>query len=111
MLPTSKKSFFLHGSIRALKGTPVHFNESPTASEKIERGHHFRYLESIQRDSADCFKDVKATVGVAKMRMLDLNNIWKDINTGKRTENKSDKLLGMDIHVLLGRRMDSEKKR
>ena len=61
--------------------------------EKIERVKHFKYLGSIKTDDADCSKDINTRIGMAKKRMVDLNNIWKDKTIGKQLKVKIVKCL------------------
>ena len=72
------------------KGTP---NPIDIAGETIECVDHFKYLGSIKTDSADCSKDVNARIGMAKKRVLELNNIWKDTNIRKELKIKLMKCL------------------
>lgn len=46
--------------------------------EKLEEVTHFKYLGSVKTTNADCSKDINIRIGMAKRRMIDLNNIWKD---------------------------------
>ena len=72
------------------KGTP---NPIDIDGETIECVDHFKYLGSIKTDSADCSKDVNARIGMAKKRVLELNNIWKDTNIRKELKIKLMKCL------------------
>ena len=47
-------------------------------NEEIEEVDDFKYLGSVKTKNADCSKDINIRIGMAKKRMLDLNNIWKD---------------------------------
>lgn len=46
-----------------------------TVLEKVDS---FKYLGSIKTDDGTCLKDVKTRIAMAKQKMLQLNNIWKD---------------------------------
>ena len=37
-----------------------------------------KYLGSIKESDGSCSKDVKTRIAMAKRKMIDLNNIWKD---------------------------------
>ena len=76
--------------MRIGKGTP---NPIDIAGETIECVDYFKYLGSIKTDSADCSKDVNARIGMAKKRVLELNNIWKDTNIRKELKIKLMKCL------------------
>ena len=45
----------------------------------LERVESFKYLVSIKSEDVTCPKDVKARIALAKQKMLQLNNILKDI--------------------------------
>ena len=38
----------------------------------------FKYLGSIKASDGTYTKDVKCRIGIAKQKMVQLNNIWKD---------------------------------
>ena len=40
----------------------------------------FKYLGSIKTEDAYCSTDIRARIGMAKQRMTELNNIWRDEN-------------------------------
>ncbi|GFO49994.1 endonuclease-reverse transcriptase [Plakobranchus ocellatus] len=46
--------------------------------ENIEKVNTFKYLGSLKTDSGDNTNDINARIGMAKKRMQDLVNIWKD---------------------------------
>ena len=46
--------------------------------EEVERVHQFKYLGSIKSSDGTCLQDVKTRIAMAKQKMLQLNNIWKD---------------------------------
>ncbi|GFO42502.1 endonuclease-reverse transcriptase [Plakobranchus ocellatus] len=52
---------------------PISFEE-----ENIEKVNTFKYLGSLKTDSGDNTNDINARIGMAKKRMQDLVNIWKD---------------------------------
>ena len=43
-----------------------------------KRADSFKYLGSIKSSDGTCLKDVKTRIAMAKQKMLQLNNIWKD---------------------------------
>ena len=45
--------------------------------EEVEKVDHFKYLGSIKTEDAYCSKDIRARIGMAKQRMVELTNIWK----------------------------------
>ena len=38
----------------------------------------FKYLGSIKTEDGSCLQDIKARIAMAKQKMIQLNNIWKD---------------------------------
>ena len=44
----------------------------------LENVTDFKYLGSIKASDGTCTKDVKCRIGMAKQKMVHLNNIWKD---------------------------------
>ena len=44
----------------------------------LEKVDSFKYLESIKSSDGTCRKDVMARIAMAKQKMNQLNNIWKD---------------------------------
>ena len=46
--------------------------------EPLENVDHFKYLGSIKSADTTCSKDIKARIAMAKQRMIQLTNIWKD---------------------------------
>ena len=44
----------------------------------LEKVQSFKYLGSIKSEDGTCQADVKARIAMAKKKMLQLNNIWKD---------------------------------
>ena len=47
-------------------------------NEEIEKVERFKYLGSIKTESGEVSTDINTRIGMAKKRMLDLVNIWKD---------------------------------
>ena len=44
----------------------------------LENVKDFKYLGSTKTEDWSCTKDIKVRIGMAKQRMVQLNNIWKD---------------------------------
>ena len=44
----------------------------------LEKVNEFKYLGSIKTNNGTCTKDIKVRIAMAKNKMLQLNNIWKD---------------------------------
>ncbi|GFS12393.1 endonuclease-reverse transcriptase [Elysia marginata] len=40
----------------------------------------FKYLGSVKTIDVSCSKDIKMRIGMAKKKMIELNNVWKDHN-------------------------------
>ena len=53
-------------------------NEITIDNVPLEKVKDFKYLGSIKADDATCSKDIKCRIGMAKNKMTQLNNIWKD---------------------------------
>ncbi|GFN94419.1 endonuclease-reverse transcriptase [Plakobranchus ocellatus] len=84
--------------LNAKKTKYMHIGKEQHASitignEEIECVEHFKFLGSIKTDTADCSIDVNTRIGMAKKRMIDLNNIWKDKYIGKQLKIKLVKCL------------------
>ena len=46
--------------------------------ETLERVQNFIYLGSTKTTNGDCKPDILKRIGMAKRKMIDLRNIWKD---------------------------------
>ena len=46
----------------------------------LERVNDFIYLGSTKTSNGDCKPDILRRIGMAKSKMVDLKNIWKDID-------------------------------
>ena len=44
----------------------------------LEKVTHFKYLGSIKTEDGSCLQYIKARIAMAKQKMIQLNNIWKD---------------------------------
>ena len=49
-------------------------------SETVEQVDHFKYLGSTKYNIANCSKDIKSRIAIAKKRMVDLQVLWNDKN-------------------------------
>ena len=67
----------------------TNININGSVLEKVE---HFKYLGSIKSADGTCLLDVLARIAMAKKKMNQLNNIWKDRNIPKLLEAKSAKM-------------------
>ena len=62
----------------------MHVNDINTAEDiivdnsSLEYVGNFKYLGSIKENNGSCSKDVKTRIGMAKQKLVQLNNIWKD---------------------------------
>ena len=61
-----------------LKGKGSKEQHIPLNKTNLENVTDFKYLESHKTHNGICTKDVKARIGMAKQKMVQLNNIWKD---------------------------------
>ncbi|GFR92660.1 endonuclease-reverse transcriptase [Elysia marginata] len=46
----------------------------------LENVEGFKYLGSVKTINGSCSKDTKMRIGMAKKKMIELNNVWKDHN-------------------------------
>ena len=44
----------------------------------LEKVTQFKYLGSVKTNDGSCMQDIKARISMAKQKMIQLNNIWKD---------------------------------
>ena len=44
----------------------------------LEKVTQFKYLGSIKTEDGSCLQDIKARIAMAKQKIIQLNNIWKD---------------------------------
>ena len=59
------------------EGEPKEYN-SKIDGEDVEQVNHFKYLGSVKTATANCTADIKARIGMAKGRMIELQDIWND---------------------------------
>ena len=57
------------------KGQKHEIHINGTLLEQVE---DFKYLGSIKAEDSTCSKDIRARIGMAKQKMVQLNNVWKD---------------------------------
>ena len=48
--------------------------------EEVEEVESFKYLGSVKKGNASCTTDIKSRIAIAKRRMIDLQELWKDKN-------------------------------
>ena len=61
-------------------GEDENYSPIKIGEEEIDRVKQFKYLGSIKTEDAYCSTDIRARIGMAKQRMTELNNIWRDEN-------------------------------
>ena len=85
----AKKTKVLH-----IAGTNSQKNNEITIDNvPLEKVKDFKYLGSIKADDATCSKDIKCRIGMAKNKMTQLNNIWKDHSIPTKLKLKLLKIL------------------
>ena len=70
------KTKYMH--IKGKYSQPDEFTSIKVNGVQLEKVGDFKYLGSIKSSDGTCLQDVKARIGMAKQKMLQLNNIWKD---------------------------------
>ena len=70
------KTKYMH--IKGQHSQPDEFTSIKVNGEQLEKVENFKYLGSIKSSDGTCTQDVKARIAMAKQKMLQLNNIWKD---------------------------------
>jgi hypothetical protein len=70
----AKKTKVMHITGPGSQG-PQQIRINGTDLEKIT---DFKYLGSIKASDGTCTKDIKCRIGMAKQKMVQFNNIWKD---------------------------------
>ena len=61
-------------------GEDENYSPIKIGEDEIDRVKQFKYLGSIKTEDAYCSTDIRARIGMAKQRMTELNNIWRDEN-------------------------------
>ncbi|XP_072021391.1 uncharacterized protein [Amphiura filiformis] len=61
--------------------------------EEVEQVDHFKYLGSVKTSNANCTADIKASIGMAKGRMIELQDLWNDRNLPTELKMKLIKIL------------------
>ena len=70
--------------LNAKKTKVMHINSKDTHEPIIVNGDtleyvlNMKYLGSVKESDGSCSIDVKTRIAMAKRKMVDLNNIWKD---------------------------------
>ena len=72
----------------------------------LERVDDFIYLGSTKTSNGDCKPDILRRIGMAKSKMIDLKNIWKDKDLSYELKIKIMKVLVWTTMTLWGRRLD-----
>ena len=70
------KTKYMH--LKGELSQPDEYNTIKVRGTLLEKVDSFKYLGSIKASDGSCLRDVKARIGMAKQKMLQLNNIWKD---------------------------------
>jgi len=74
------------------EGEPKEYNIK-IDGEDVEQVSHFKYLGSVKTSTANCTADIKARIGMAKGRMIELQDIWNDRNLSAELKMKLVKIL------------------
>ena len=61
--------------------------------EDVEQVSRFKYLGSVKTTSASCTADIRARIGMAKGRMIELQDLWNDRNLTTNLKTKIVKAL------------------
>ena len=72
----AKKTKVMH--IKGKDSLPDDFTEIVVNKTNLEKVQHFKYLGSFKSSDGTCLKDVMTRIAMAKAKMIQLNNIWKD---------------------------------
>ena len=72
----AKKTKVMH--IVGKESLPDELTEIVVNGTVLEKVQHFKYLGSIKSSDGTCLKDVKTRIAMAKAKMIQLKNIWKD---------------------------------
>ena len=70
------KTKYMH--IKGKDSQPDEHNTIKVKGTQLEKVDHFKYLGSIKSSDGTCLQDIKTRIAMAKQKMLQLNNIWKD---------------------------------
>ena len=70
----AKKTKVMH-----LEGEVTHVNKDIKINQTVlENVDKFKYLGSIKTNDGTCTQDIKTRIAMAKQKMVEHNNIWKD---------------------------------
>ena len=61
--------------------------------EDVEQVSHFKYIGSVKTANVNCTADIKARIGMAKGRMMELQDLWNDRNLSTVLKMKLVKIL------------------
>ena len=70
------KTKYMH--IKGVDSQADEHNIIKVKGTQLEKVEHFKYLGSIKSSDGTCLQDIKTRIAMAKQKMLQLNNIWKD---------------------------------
>ena len=70
------KTEYMH--IKGIDSQPGEYTTIKVNGAALKKVDSFKYLGSIKSSDGKCLKDVKTRIAMAKQKMLQLNNIWKD---------------------------------
>ena len=72
----AKKTKVMH--IKGTDSLPDDLTKFAVNNTILEKVQHFKYLGSIRSADGTCLKDVMTRIAMAKAKMIQLKNIWKD---------------------------------
>ena len=67
--------------------------------EKVDQVDHFKYLGSTKYYNANCSRDIRSMIAIAKKRMIDLQVLWNDRNLSMPLKMKLVKTLVWSVIV------------
>ena len=70
------KTKYMH--IKGKHSQPDKHTTIKVKGTQLEKVDSFKYLGSIKSSDGTCLQDIKTRIAMAKQKMLQLNNIWKD---------------------------------
>ena len=70
------KTKYMH--IKGKHSQPDEHTTIKVKGTQLEKVDSFKYLGSIKSSDGTCLQDIKTRIAMAKQKMLQLNNIWKD---------------------------------
>ena len=70
------KTKYMH--IKGKQSQPDEFTTIKVNGTLLEKVDTFKYLGSIKSSDGSCLQDIKTRIAMAKQKMVQLNNVWKD---------------------------------